>query len=63
MMRYNGATAIKVVEKARATEGRLGLGEILLRLSGGADMRELPTGTVTLLFTDMRVHAFTPTPG
>ena len=32
---------------------RPGLGEILHRLSGGAGMRELPTGTVTLLFTDI----------
>src|SRR6516165_11651225 len=30
-----------------------GLGELLHRLSGGAGMRELPTGTVTLLFTDI----------
>jgi len=32
---------------------RLGLGEFLHRLSGGAGMHELPTGTVTLLFTDI----------
>ena len=32
---------------------RLGLGEILHRWSGGARMHELPTGTVTLLFTDI----------
>src|SRR6516225_7054404 len=32
---------------------RLCLGEILHLLSGGAVMHELPTGTVTLLFTDI----------
>jgi predicted ATPase/class 3 adenylate cyclase len=32
---------------------QLGPGEMLHRLSGGAGMRELPTGTVTLLFTDI----------
>jgi class 3 adenylate cyclase len=33
--------------------GQLDLGEMLHRLSGGAVMYELPTGTVTLLFTDI----------
>ena len=32
---------------------QLGLGEMLHRWSGGAGMREFPTGTVTLLFTDI----------
>src|SRR5215472_8100725 len=32
---------------------QLGLGDMLHRWSGGAGMRELPTGTVTLLFTDI----------
>src|SRR5215469_16582917 len=43
----------KLPKRPERSVSRLGLGEILHQLSGGASMRELPTGTVTLLFTDI----------
>jgi class 3 adenylate cyclase len=43
----------KLPKRPERSLRRLGLGEMLHQLSGGAGMRELPTGTVTLLFTDI----------
>src|SRR5215469_12672949 len=40
-------------KRTEQSVSRLGLGDMLHRWSGGAGMRELPTGTVTLLFTDI----------
>src|SRR5215470_4534470 len=40
-------------ERSKKPVSRLSLGEIVHLLSGGDHMGELPTGTVTLLFTDI----------
>jgi class 3 adenylate cyclase len=43
----------KLSKRSEKSVSQLGLGEILPLLSGGAGMRELLKGTVTLLFTDI----------
>src|SRR5215471_9466481 len=43
----------KLSERSKKPVSRLSLGEIVHLVSGGDHMGELPTGTVTLLFTDV----------